>query len=86
MSRSKHYSDFSEISHGRSSEYNYEREVYVDDQCCQNCRYWCDWDPDESQNGCKKYGREDYEQKPVSNWCMDWQGKSGNRRTKRGGY
>lgn len=83
MSRSKHYSDF---SHGRSSEYNYEREVYVDDQCCQNCRYWCDWDPDGSQNGCKNYGREDYEQKPANNWCMDWKGERGNKGKREGVY
>ena len=63
--------------YNRMSEEGYEREVYVDDQCCQNCRYWCDWDPMERYNGCKNYGREDYERKPKSRWCVDWKGLSG---------
>ena len=32
----------------RNDEIIREREVYVDDQCCENCRYWCGWDPVES--------------------------------------
>ena len=34
----------------RNDEIIREREVYVDDQCCENCRYWCGWDPVESSN------------------------------------
>lgn len=58
----------------------YENELYVDDQCCQNCRFWCGWDPEEKNNGCKNYGREDYERKPEANWCYEWRGKRGGRR------
>ena len=60
---------------GPRPDYGYEKEVYVDDQCCVNCRYWCSWDPLESGNGCKNYGREDYERKPRSRWCVDWKGR-----------
>lgn len=67
---------------------SYEPEVYVDDQCCRNCRYWCDWDPDESRNGCKDYSREDYVQKPENCWCVDWKDRGagpGGRKTERMG-
>ena len=64
-------------SGGFSQRYRADEEMYVYDQCCQNCRYWCDWDFDNSQNGCKNYSREDYERKPESNWCVDWKGKRG---------
>ncbi len=60
---------------GRRLDYGYEKEIYVDDQCCGNCRYWCSWEPMESGNGCKNYGREDYERKPRSQWCVDWKGR-----------
>lgn len=66
-------------SGGFSQGYRADEEMYVYDQCCQNCRYCCDWDFDKSQNGCKNYSREDYEQKPESNWCMDWKDKRGCR-------
>lgn len=56
-----------------SSGYRDDEELYVYDQCCQNCRYYCDWD-DEENNGCKNYGREDYLRHPASEWCCDWKG------------
>ena len=67
------------MGHNRTrSDYRSDEEMYVYDQCCQNCRYYCDWD-DQKHNGCKNLGREDYEQYPKSNWCLDWKGK-GHRR------
>ncbi len=59
--------------------YRSDEDMYVYDQSCQNCRYYCDWD-EEDQNGCKNYEREDYEQHPRSNWCCDWKRKRGGRR------
>ena len=54
--------------------YRDDEELYVYDQCCQNCRY-CD---EESEgNGCEKRDREDYEPFPPTNWCVDWKGKGG---------
>ena len=54
---------------------NTDDELYVYDQCCRNCRYYCDWDSPE-ENGCKLYGRPDYEQYPENSWCFDWKGRS----------
>lgn len=60
--------------------YREDEELYVYDQCCENCRFYCDWDDDE-HNGCKNYGREDYQQHPQSHWCCDWKGRGrGGRR------
>lgn len=59
----------------RNDEIIREREVYVDDQCCENCRYWCGWDPVESANGCKNYSHPDYEQRPEGRWCPYWKGE-----------
>ena len=51
-----------------------EEELYVYDQCCENCIFYCDWDEDE-ENGCKNYDRPDYEKHPAGGWCCDWRGK-----------
>ena len=51
-----------------------EEELYVYDQCCENCIYYCNWDEDE-ENGCKNYDRPDYEKHPAGGWCCDWRGK-----------
>ena len=56
-------------------DYRSDEEMYVDDQNCQNCRFYCDWDDDE-HNGCKLYDRPDYKQYPPTNWCCDWKGIS----------
>ncbi len=48
--------------------------MYVYDQCCENCIFYCDWDID-AENGCKNYDRPDYEKHPVCGWCCDWKGK-----------
>ena len=66
---------------GSYEEYDHsDEELYVYDQCCENCRFYCDWDDDE-HNGCKNYGREDYKQYPQSHWCCDWKGRGrGGRR------
>lgn len=61
-----------------SNGYRSDEELYVYDQCCQNCRYYCDWDEDE-YNGCKNYGRPDYKQYEDTDWCVDWKGKRGRR-------
>ncbi len=54
--------------------YNPDEEVYVDDQGCENCIYFCDWDAD-AGNGCKNYGRPEYEKQPACGWCCDWKGR-----------
>ena len=59
--------------------YRPDGELYVYDQFCDNCRFYCDWD-DEEHNGCKNYDRPDYEQYPQSNWCCDWKSKRGRCR------
>ena len=41
-------------------------ELYVYDQCCQNCRYYND------TGVCCKYDREDYKPFQLSRWCVDW--------------
>lgn len=74
MSRSKRCGSQSSMRGYRDDE-----EMYVYDQCCQNCRYYCDWDPEKELNGCKNYGREDYKQHEETGWCMDWKGKRGCR-------
>ena len=51
-----------------------EEELYVYDQCCENCIYYCNWDEDE-ENGCKNYDRPEYEKCPICDWCCDWKGK-----------
>ena len=48
--------------------------MYVYDQCCENCIFYCDWDID-AENGCKNYDRPDYEKHPACGWCCDWKGK-----------
>ena len=48
-----------------------EEELYVYDQCCENCRFYCESDDNDDfdeENGCKNYGREDYERRPPSHW------------------
>lgn len=53
------------------SYWNYDhsdQELYVYDQCCQNCRYCGDG------YECENYDRENYMPRPHSNWCMDWKG------------
>ena len=54
--------------------YREDEEMYVYDQSCDNCRFYCDWD-DEENNGCRNYGRPDYEKYPRSHWCCDWKGR-----------
>lgn len=51
-----------------------EEELYVYDQCCENCVFYCDWDIEE-ENGCKNYDRPEYEKYPYCGWCCDWKGK-----------
>lgn len=51
-----------------------DEEMYVYDQCCENCRYYCGWG-EERQRGCKLYTRDDYERFPKSRWCYQWKGK-----------
>ena len=64
----------------RRDEYQPEvKEVYVYDQCCGNCMYYCDWDMEKDKIGCKYYDRPDYERKPKSGWCCDWKEKRRRR-------
>ena len=59
----------------------YDEEMYVCDQSCENCRYYCGWG-EEGQKGCKFYTRDDYERFPKTHWCYQWKGirKSHNGR------
>ncbi len=59
-----------------SGGYREDEELYVYDQCCENCRYYCDWE-DERQKGCRYYARDDYERMPETHWCYQWRGKKG---------
>ena len=62
--------------HGSYDEYDHsDQEVYVYDQCCQNCRYYGGMGGGDI--GCGKYNREGFTPFPKSNWCMDWKGKGG---------
>ena len=70
--RNRHLSYTSEkiynVFRGGYEDYDHsDQELYVDDQCCDNCRYF---------NGgiCNKYDREDYEEEPESGWCDEWRG------------
>lgn len=64
--------------------YREDEELYVYDQCCENCRFYCESDDNDDfdeASGCKNYGREDYERRPPSHWCCDWKGRGkGGRR------
>ena len=50
-----------------------DEELYVYDQCCQNCRFYSE------QGVCCMYGREDYRPFQPSNWCVDWKNRSSRR-------
>ena len=53
--------------------YEENEEMYVYDQSCENCRYYCGWG-EEGQRDCKFYTRDDYERFPKSHWCYQWKG------------
>ena len=76
------YDDFSgRYRDDRTSSYDgfgTDEEMYVYDQCCENCRYYCGWG-EEKQRGCKLYTRDDYERFPKSRWCYQWKGKKQSR-------
>ena len=59
-------------------EYREDEELYVYDQCCENCRYYCDWG-EWYERGCKLFDRPDYEQYPKDHWCCDWKRARGRR-------
>ena len=63
---------------GECDGYDTDEEMYVYDQCCENCRYYCSWG-EKSQRGCKFYARDDYERFPKSHWCYQWKGKKQSR-------
>ena len=64
-------------SRGNWDAYEPEEELYVYDQCCENCRYYADYC--ESESGCRNVDREDYEVRPKTHWCCDWKGKREHR-------
>lgn len=71
------YDDFSDGYRDRYIDrdgFGTDEEMYVYDQCCENCRYYCGWG-EERQRGCKLYTRDDYERFPKSRWCYQWKGK-----------
>ena len=75
MSR-RHYDGSCGESHSSYDDYDHsDEELYVYDQCCQNCRY-CGGEG-AGDVGCGKRDREDYTPFPKTNWCMDWKGKGG---------
>ena len=63
--------------------YEENEEMYVYDQSCENCRYYCGWG-EEGQRGCKFYTRDDYERFPKSHWCYQWKGIKGKRKPHHG--
>ena len=70
---------------GKGADYGYrdDEEIYVYDQSCENCRYYCGWG-EEGQRGCKFYTRDDYERFPKSHWCYQWKGIKGKRKPHHG--
>ena len=66
----------------RREDYEPENEeVYVYDQRCENCVYYCDWGCEED-HGCKYYDRPEYEKYPACDWCCDWTDKRRSGRLK----
>ena len=60
------YMNVSDRFRGGYDDYDHsDQELYVDDQCCENCRYFCG-------NGCGNVNREDYNPDPDIHWCEDW--------------
>ena len=51
-----------------------DEEMYVYDQCCENCRYYCGWG-EKRDRGCKLYSRDEYERFPKTHWCYQWKGE-----------
>ena len=80
------YDDFSDGYRDRYIDrdgFGADEEMYVYDQCCENCRYYCGWG-EERQRGCKLYTRDDYERFPKTRWCYQWNGKKQSHRERCG--
>ena len=75
------YRDDESCDEGHGDGYDTDEEMYVYDQCCENCRYYCGWG-EKSQRGCKFYARDDYERFPKSHWCYQWKGIKKSQRKK----
>ena len=72
------YRDNESCDEEQEDGYDTDEEMYVYDQCCENCRYYCGWG-EERQRGCKLYTRDDYERFPKTRWCYQWKGKKQSR-------
>lgn len=79
------YCDDESCDEGHGDGYDTDEEMYVYDQCCENCRYYCGWG-EKSQRGCKFYARDDYERFPKSHWCYQWKGIKKSRSGRYGRY
>lgn len=61
------------VRRGSYDEYDHsDEELYVYDQCCQNCRFYNDGD-----FRCSRRYR--YGFKNGRGWCVDWKGTGGRR-------
>ena len=71
--RMKHHSyttDYQNRTRGGYEDYDHsDQELYVYDQCCENCRYY--------NGGCCHENRYGYDPFPPTNWCEDWKGFGG---------
>ena len=57
------------VQRGSYEDYDHsDEELYVYDQCCENCRF----DQDGKCSRKDKHGREE---DVMSDWCPDWKGK-----------
>lgn len=45
-----------------------DEELYVYDQCCENCRF-------DRDGKCSRKGKRSREDDVLSDWCPDWKGK-----------
>lgn len=70
--KTKRLMNFTNSSRHRGSYEDYDhsdQELYVYDQCCENCRYFYIGCSTTEKYGCRSH--------PESNWCEDWKGYGG---------
>jgi len=65
------------VRHGSYEEYDHsDQEIYVYDQCCANCRFFCG---SEYGSECVRLEADEFDNPPDdgSGWCEYWKGKGG---------
>ena len=66
-----------QVRHGSYEEYDHsDQEIYVYDQCCANCRFFCG---SEYGSECVRLEADEFDNPPDdgSGWCEYWKGKGG---------